>query len=114
MDILEIIKNLCTPAYLYLVISLLSIFTIFTCNYNKRNYCLGEMKSHHPNSPYFYIYKIIYVLLVTFILNQLCERGYENISWFLILFPYILMFLLIIIAMTLIKPSDLIKLDHVQ
>jgi hypothetical protein len=103
MEISKTLESLCTPSYLYLTISLLSIFTIFACNYNNNNYCLGSLKSNFSNSPYYYVYKIIYVLLVTYVLNQLCQRGYGNISWFILLFPYILMFLFIIIGISLVK-----------
>jgi len=102
-DIVNTVESLCTPAYLYFAISLLSILTMFAYNYNNQNYCLGNFKSSFPNSPYYYAYKIIYVLLVTYILNQLCQRGYANISWFLLLFPYALMFIFILIAITLVK-----------
>ena len=55
---------------------------------------------------------MVYVVCVTVLLNQLCFNGYENISWLIILLPYILMFILIIIAMFIVdKKKDEPKKD---
>ena len=47
------------------------------------------------NNLLFFAFKIMYVLVWTFLLNKLCMHGYGNISWFLVLLPFILMFVLI-------------------
>ena len=39
--------------------------------------------------------KLVYVLLWTYILQLLCRKGYSSVSWFLVLLPFIGMFILI-------------------
>ena len=39
--------------------------------------------------------KIIYILFWTFILNSLCKAGYKEISWFLVLLPILLLFIIL-------------------
>lgn len=102
MDILKTINQLCTPAYLYFTLSIISILAIYITNYNEKYYCLGTLKCSVNNSLSLYIYKIVYVIVMTFLLNQLCSRGFEGISWFIILLPYILMFMFIIISIFII------------
>ena len=29
----------------------------------------------------------------TFVLNAICKAGYKNLSWFLVLFPFLLLFI---------------------
>jgi hypothetical protein len=47
------------------------------------------------NTAWVFAGKAFYVVLWTFILNLICSYGYRNISWFLVLFPFILFFILI-------------------
>ncbi len=39
----------------------------------------------------------------TFVLNCICKAGYKGVSWFLVLFPFVLMFVLI--ALFLLKSA---------
>jgi hypothetical protein len=39
--------------------------------------------------------KILYVVFWTFILNALCSYGYYQLSWFLLLLPFILFFIMV-------------------
>jgi len=68
-------KELCTPAFLYLVISL---FAILIAIFNKVH--LVAILS-----------KTLFIFFWIFLLNLLCKNGYKSISWFLVLLPYILM-----------------------
>ena len=74
--------NLCAPAILYLGISLLAIlYFIFTESYNIL----------------FYVFNILMILLWTWILNVICGAGYKWVSWLLVLFPFIILFLLLFV-----------------
>ena len=42
-----------------------------------------------------FIGKAIYVAFWTFVLNAICKAGYKGFSWFIVLFPLILMAILI-------------------
>ena len=90
------LKNLCTPALIYLVISLSAIFVMSLQNYtNEKVYCLGNYSCNVPSVYLIFVVKIIYVIFWTWILNLICRSGSPIISWLLVLFPLILFFLLI-------------------
>ena len=89
------IRKLCTPAYVYLVISIIAVIIMWIQNYyNVDVYCLGDYSCKISTSLVFII-KIIYIIFWTWILNLVCESGATYISWFLLLFPYILFFILL-------------------
>ena len=90
------LRNLCTPAYVYLVISAITIIVIALQNFGNDNvYCLGSYHCQTKNKTTVFILKIIYILLWTWLLNFLCSQGLEYVSWVLVLLPYVLMFVLI-------------------
>lgn len=90
------IKKLCTPAYVYLVISMISIILMILQNAGNTNtYCLGNYACMVSNTAWVFAGKAFYVVIWTYILNLICSYGYRNISWFLVLFPFILFFILI-------------------
>jgi len=93
------ISNLCTPAFIYFILSILSIISMFIFNRYSKQYCVGNIKCNIPNSISIYIAKIVYTFFWTWVLNEICKRGYTNISWFLLILPYVLMFFLIIMLM---------------
>lgn len=90
------LKKLCTPSYVYLVISSIAILIIFLQNIGNMNvYCLGTYDCSVYSTPIIFLIKLIYVLFWTWILNLMCRAGATNFAWFLVLFPFILMFVLI-------------------
>ena len=62
-------------------------------NYNI--FCIGDIECDVENTWLIFIIKIIYVIFWTFILNLLCKNGYTNLSWILLLLPFILAFVLV-------------------
>jgi len=73
-------KNLCTPAKVYFAIGIIScIFALF-----------------NSMAVLAVFVKLIFIFAWTFLLNLLCSKGYKNLSWFLVLLPYILMLLIVI------------------
>ena len=62
---------------------------------NTNVYCLGDYTCGVTSTFLIFIIKMLYVLFWTWILNLLCKNGYESISWFLVLLPYVVMFILI-------------------
>ena len=94
------LRKLCTPAYIYLVISVFSIIVIMIQNTgNSNTYCMGQFSCQVPNLFLIFAIKLIYVLFWTWILNLLCKAGLPGVSWVLLLFPFILMFIFIVIFM---------------
>jgi hypothetical protein len=92
--ILNFFSNLCTPAKLYFIISLIllvvSLYYDITRN-EKDKICLGNLSCKIESKPIFYILNIIFILIWAFILNLLCSFGWSKLSWFLFLFPYIIL-----------------------
>ena len=94
------LRNLCTPAHLYLVISGLFILVAFLQNYgNTYTYCLGSNTCDVSNTYLIFVLKIMYVLFWTWILNLICKSGATPVAWILVLFPFVLMFIMIGILM---------------
>lgn len=91
--------NLCTPAYVYLVISAITLIVIGIQNIgNNGVYCIGQFSCPVSSTLVFAI-KVIFILFWTWILNIICKGGGTIISWLLVLFPYILALVLILYFM---------------
>ena len=70
-------RKLCTPAKIYFAIAVISvIFGLF---------------NGMPLMMAFW--KMIFAFIWTYALGWLCKKGYDSISWFLVLLPYIIMVL---------------------
>jgi hypothetical protein len=97
MKLLNILKQMCTPAQLYFAISFISILSMMIQNIqNPHAYCCGMVRAASPiNNIFYFVFKIIYVLIWTYLLNLLCKKGYKTISWIILLLPLIGMFILI-------------------
>ena len=96
-NMVKIFDALCAPAQIYFLISMLSILALLIQNYGSpRTYTVGtyHVNLRHHNIFYF-VFKTLYVFGWTFILNKLCKSGYSSISWFLVILPYMIMFLII-------------------
>ena len=90
------LRRMCTPAYVYLVISLFTLFFIALQNmFVPDKYCVGMYSCASNNKISLFALKLLYVVFWTWILNIICKSGYETVSWFLVLIPYVLMFIVI-------------------
>jgi hypothetical protein len=90
------IKELCSPAALYFIISILSLIMIVFQNLgNSNSYHVGNFSCRVPSTVLIFIIKLIYILFWTWILNLICKDGHTGISWLLVLLPFILLFVLI-------------------
>jgi hypothetical protein len=75
----EYLKNLCTPAKIYLAIAFIaSIIMLF------RGISLISV-----------LMNLFFAGIWTIILGWLCKKGFSLLSWFLVLLPYILMILVL-------------------
>jgi hypothetical protein len=92
------LRNLCTPAYVYLAVSLISLIVIAFQNLGNTNiYCVGSHTCDVTNTTIIFIIKLLYILFWTWVLNLICKDGSPAIAWFLVLLPLIVFFLLIIL-----------------
>ena len=89
-------KELCSPAALYFVISILGLVMILFQNLgNSNSYHVGNFSCRVPSTVLIFIIKLIYILFWTWILNLICKDGHTGVSWLLVLLPFILLFVLI-------------------
>jgi hypothetical protein len=96
MSIRESFKKLCSPAFFYFVVSLITIFIIMLQNIGNTNtYNLGNFSCMVSSTIFIFMLKLVYVIFWTWILNLICKEGYTTLSWILVLFPLILFFILL-------------------
>ena len=96
MKYLKDFKKLCTPASVYLFINVIIFIVIAIQNFgNTTKYCVGQYKCKVPNTFSMFLFKAVYILFWTFILNAICKAGYKEVSWFMVLLPIILLFIII-------------------
>lgn len=108
MNFSNVIRGLCTPAYIYLLISVVVIVALMFQNAgNSNTYCIGMYECPVNNTAYMFLGKGIYVLFWTFVLNSICRAGYKEISWFLVLLPFLLFFVLIGLLLV-VSPKDVL------
>lgn len=96
------LRKLCTPATIYFVISLVFLIFMGLYNLNDANrLCLGDYSCYVGNNTIIFILNAIYILFWTFILDLMCKSGYSSLSWFVLLLPFLLSF--VILAYMMIK-----------
>ena len=96
MKYLKDFKSLCTPASVYLFINVIIFISIAIQNFgNTTQYCVGQYKCQIPNTFSMFLFKALYILFWTFVLNAICKAGYKEVSWFMVLLPIILLFIII-------------------
>ena len=84
----KLFNNLCQPAKLNFLLSILTIIIILT----KDNDPTEQWKNLHNKQPYdttsVIVYKLSLALFWAFVLNVLCKNGYQSAAWALTLLPY--------------------------
>ena len=96
----NLLKKLCTPSYVYLVISTIFLIVASVQNYgNVNTYCLGDYSCEVTSTTVIFLIKVLYILFWTWILNLMCNAGASGIAWFLVLLPFILMFIILVLLM---------------
>jgi hypothetical protein len=99
--------QLCAPAQFYLVLAGLGLLvTMFQNMGNNGRYSLGMFSCRVPSTLLVFSIQVVYVLFWTWILNLICKDGYVGISWFLVLLPFILLFLLVGVMMVMQNEDD--------
>ena len=93
----KIFKSLCSPAQLYFVLSALSFVMILLQNCSdSSSYQIGTMKvKPECHNAVFFIFKALYILGFTYLLNWFCGKKLKTLSWIIVLLPFIAMFLIL-------------------
>ncbi len=90
------LKDLCTPASLYFIISMIGLVIVMFQNLsNSHSYNVGSFSCRVPNTFLVFVVKFIYIVFWTYVLNLICKDGHVGISWLLVLLPFILLFVMI-------------------
>jgi predicted PurR-regulated permease PerM len=87
MKMNEQFAKLCTPAKIYFSLAVFSIL-------------LGLLNGFHL---VMIISKLFFAFIWTYILAWLCKKGFKSLSWFLVLLPFIMIFLVLLGIMKNIK-----------
>ena len=108
MAYLSGLNTLCTPAYLYFVISIvfliLTIVFLTTGSIDMNSICLDEACTK-PGVAFIFLIKFLFIIFWTWVLNYICRAGNTNVAWFLFLLPYIMIIFAFLIVYELIKRS---------
>ena len=93
------VAQLCSPALVYLVFSLIHV--------------LVDMYKQHFDSAFL---KIIMMIIITMLLNILCERGLSIISWIIVLIPIMMMTFTMVLWVYFLgfKPGQLNKVFNID
>ena len=91
-------SKLCTPAKIYFAIAVIAaIITLL----NGASIMLAFMN-------------IVFAFIWTFLLGWLCSKGYTNISWFLVLLPYIVLVLAMLGIAQITQHKDIMRAVKLQ
>jgi hypothetical protein len=95
--------KICTPAQIYLIVSfILMVLSYFGLSAISQQITLNQANNSFLQSLNFtyqkdtrtsYVVQAVFIVLWTWVLSYLCKKGFSNLSWFLVLLPWILMFL---------------------
>jgi hypothetical protein len=95
--------KLCPPAQLYLVVAVIMLIL----SYFGLSAISQQLTMHQSSSPLLqslnftyqkdaqtsYVVQGVFILIWTWVLSFFCRKGYTSLSWFLVLLPWVLMFL---------------------
>ena len=89
------LRKLCTPSFIYFIISLFGLTLLGLQNLSNDNnsLCVGNYECTVGNKLLVFIINGIYILFWTFVLDLMCKAGYSELSWIIVLIPILLFFL---------------------
>jgi uncharacterized protein YacL len=101
------VKRLCTPALVYLVFSILFIITAMVQNAGNTNkVCIGRVECNVQSTSATFLINILWVVFWTWILSSLCKYGHSNIAWFLVLLPFIMVFVMLVMFADMVSGNE--------
>lgn len=89
-------RELCSPSKFYFAFSLFFLMVAAIQNMGCSNeYHLGYYSCGVSSTILIFVFKLVYVLFWTWILNLVCKDGHKTIAWLLVILPALLMFVLL-------------------
>jgi hypothetical protein len=96
------IKELCTPSKVYLYLSFIGLVASAIQNlidFDNNTYKCGAYAVIVPSVMLIFLFKFIYITFWAYVLNLICKDNQRMLSWFLVLFPVLFLFVIIGILM---------------
>jgi hypothetical protein len=91
MGVVEYVRTICAPAYVYLCLGALGILGTMIQNVgHDSKLCVGEFECEVAHVGTVFVAQGIYVAFWTFVLASICKAGHRSVAWFLVLIPFIL------------------------
>lgn len=84
MDLVATLNKLCTPAFVYAVVHLFFLGLRVLAVLQRGTLFRSEIMS-------MLILHAIVIAVFAFLLNRLCKAGYPQVSWIVVLLPFLLM-----------------------
>lgn len=109
------IKELCTPSRVYLYISLVGLIVSGIQNliaFDNKKYQCGSYAVIVPSVLLIFLFKFIYITFWTYVLNLICKDNHRMLSWFLVLFP--MLFLFVVIGILMLTGGKIISTKSVE
>ena len=93
-------KELCTPSLVYFIIAMFGLIIVAIQNMTSDSNTLriGLLNMYVPNLMLVFFLKLLYILFWTWVLNLMCRDGHSEISWLLILVPFMMVFMGLLFA----------------
>ena len=93
------LKQLCTPSYIYFILSFIGlVFSAIQNVGNNHKYSLGSFSCPVSNCIFIFAFKIVVILFWTWVLNLMCKDGRSDVAWFLVLLPFVIFFAILFMA----------------
>lgn len=113
MGLIKIIQNLCTPAYVYLVITIISnIYFLINYGSNYTDYCRGHTNCINMSIIGLLIGEWLVSIIWITILNIVCKKGHNEISWVLMILPYFSIFFVLAYNIYEARRNEVVKYDE--
>ena len=104
---MSIYQDLCTPAKVYITLAFVYMIGAYFSMNRFSNFMQANQAKLHPQlnslnsnvsqfTPSITFVNILFTLFWTWVLNRLCSAGYIRVSWFLVLFPYLFLFIAVV------------------
>ncbi len=90
-------KSLCTPAQLYVGLSVLSLIALVVQNcLDPYNFCIGSFRTRSTieSKIVYLVLKVAYILFWSWVINKACKKGWNKLAWLILLFPFVAGFVL--------------------
>ena len=101
------LKRMCTPATVYLVVAILFTITAMVQNAGNTNkMCIGRVECNVKSTPALFIIEILWIVFWTWILNSLCKNGHPSVAWFLVLLPFIVIFIMLVMFADMVSGNE--------